>query len=249
VVLKEYLPRKLAHRTWGNRVVPHDESTQGLYLKGRKLFLEEARVLSKLKHPNIVEVQNFFQANDTVYLVMTYEYGKILSDYIHDFGKSLDYPLLLTISCAVLECLQVIHQQGLLHLDIKPGNILIRPGGDPLILDFGAVQPFPYDGSGKTGHVLTHGYSAIEQYHPIGKLGPWSDVYSVGATLRMCLEDKLPPPAPQRLQKDPMKPAVKAFARKYPPHFLSAIDTAMAVSAEQRPQEARQMRELLQAAA
>lgn len=247
VAIKEYLPRRIAHRTWGDQVVPNNEEARSLFLRGRKLFLEEAKVLAKLRHPNIVEVLNFFQANSTVYLVMTYDYGKILGQYLKERESGLSEQFLLTVFPALLGCLRVIHEQGLLHLDIKPQNILIRPGGDPLLLDFGAVQPYPYTGRAKTGKVLTNGFSPIEQYADDGKLGPWSDIYAVGATLRMCLDGAAPPPAPERAIRDKLVPATVAFRRKYPAPLLEAIDAALNVEAAERPQSAEELLKSLMA--
>jgi serine/threonine protein kinase len=241
VVIKEYLPRRLAHRTWQNQVVPNDETARRLFMKGRRLFLEEAKVLAKLRHPNIVEVLNFFPANATVYLVMTYDYGKILGEYIREKEAGLSESFLMTVFPALLSCLSAIHGQGWLHLDIKPHNILIRPGGDPLLLDFGAVQPFPYTGHAKVGKVLTNGFSPVEQYSDEGKLGPWSDLYAVGATMRMCMDGQTPPSAPERAEKDRMLPAAKAFKRKYSDRLLQAIDQAMAIEPGDRPQSADEL--------
>ncbi|MBS1211711.1 MAG: serine/threonine protein kinase [Proteobacteria bacterium] len=235
VAIKEYLPRRLAHRTWQNHVVPNDETTRPLFVKGRKLFLEEAKVLANLRHPNVVEVLNFFQANSTVYLVMTYEYGKILGEYLKEKEGSLSEQFLLRVFPALLGALKAIHERGFLHLDVKPHNILIRAGGDPILLDFGAVQPYPYTGKAKAGKVLTNGFSPVEQYADQGALGPWSDIYAVGATMRMCLDGNPPPSALDRRAKDRMIPAVKAFHRKYATYLLVAIDLAMTVEPDQRP--------------
>lgn len=238
VAIKEYLPRRLAHRTWQNQVVPNDDAARPMFIKGRKRFLEEAKVLATLHHPNVVEVRNFFQANATVYLVMTYEYGKILGDYLKEKAGSLSEQFLMTVFPALLEALKAIHARGLLHLDVKPHNILIRVGGDPILLDFGAVQPYPFAGEAKTGKVLTNGFSPVEQYADGGRLGPWSDIYAVGATMRMCLDGHPPPQALERREKDRLIPATKAFQRKYPAYLLAAIDAAMSVEPQDRPQSA-----------
>jgi serine/threonine protein kinase len=238
VAIKEYLPRRLAHRTWGNRIIPHTEKTQPLFLRGKSKFLAEAKVLSKLKHPNIVEVLNFFSANDTAYLVMTYDYGKNLASYIKDKRGGLSGQFLLVVFTGLLGGIKVIHQHKLLHLDIKPENILIRPGGSPLLLDFGAVHPYPTSGRMKAGNVVTNGYSPIEQYvgGQCGDVGPWSDIYAVGATMRTCIDGNPPPPAPKRKRCDTLVPASKAFHRKYPQDLLEAIDAAMELQPAKRPQ-------------
>lgn len=245
VVIKEYLPRRLAHRTWGNQVTPNSEETQSLFKKGRRLFLEEAMVLTKFRHPNIVEVLNFFQANSTVYLVMTFEYGKILNEYIAEKKGGMSESFLLTVFPTLMDCLNVIHAQGYLHLDIKPQNILIRPGGDPLLLDFGAVQPYPYDGKAARGKILSTGFSSPEQYQEKGMLGPWSDIYAVGATMRMCLDGEPPLSAEERSIKDKLVPAAKAYKNRYPQYLLNAMDTAMALNPMRRPHSGDEMLALL----
>jgi serine/threonine protein kinase len=245
VAIKEYLPRRLAHRTWRNLVVPNDEKSQRMFIRGRKLFFEEARALVDLRHPNIVEVLNFFEANSTAYLVMTYDYGKILAKYLQAKDGKMSEQFMLTVFPPLLGGIALIHSKGLLHLDIKPQNILIRPGGSPLLLDFGAVQPYPYSGHAKIGTVLTSGFSPIEQYEDSGRLGPWSDIYAVGATMRMCLDGQTPPPAPERQNKDTLVPAIKAGKRKYPTYLLQAIDAAMALEPEDRPQSADALRDWL----
>ncbi|MGX2041922.1 serine/threonine protein kinase [Methylocaldum sp. MU1018] len=237
VAIKEYLPHRLAHRTPENHVVPNSEETRSMFLRGRRLFLKEAKVLTQFKHRNIVEVLNFFQANSTVYLVMTFEYGKILGDYLVKEKKGgVSDQFLRLVFPALLDGLRTVHQNGLLHLDIKPQNILIRSGGDPLLLDFGASQPYPYGEHARIGKVLTNGFSPIEQYQDEGALGPWSDIYAIGATMRMCLDGIPPPAAPIRAERDNLMPAAKAFKHRYPQDLLQAIDWAMTVDPAQRPQ-------------
>lgn len=236
VAIKEYLPRKLAHRTWNNIIVPHSEETRSLFLHGRGLFIEEAKVLANLKHPNIVEVVNFFQANATVYMVMTYDYGKILSKYLREVKKRLSERFILTVFPALLDGIKAIHAHNLLHLDIKPANILIRPGGDPVLLDFGAAQPYPKTKNWAPGKVRTPGYSPIEQYSAEGNIGPWSDIYATGATLRTCLDCKSPPDSKERQKRDTLVPAVKAYKGKYAKKLLEAIDWALEIEPEKRPQ-------------
>lgn len=136
----------------------------------------------------------------------------------------------------LLDGIRAIHDHGLLHLDIKPHNVLIRSGGDPLLLDFGACQPYPYVERARFGKVLSNGFSPIEQYDAHGVLGPWSDIYATGATMRMCLDGHFPPSALERAERDPLVPASKAFRRKYSPALLEAIDWAMAVAPKDRPQ-------------
>jgi len=244
VAIKEYLPRKFAHRTWNNAVVANSEETAALFKRGRVLFFEEAKVLSTLKHPNIVEVIGFFKANSTVYMVMTYDYGLTLDKLLKDKDFTVSEEFVLTLFGTLLSGLGHIHSQHYIHLDIKPSNILVRPGNDGLLLDFGAIQSYPRSHLDKQSKVLTKGFSPIEQHELSTQLGPWTDIYAVGASMRNCLELKTPVSAQDRAQHDTLIPAVKAFKRKFPDHLLQAIDWAMALQPENRPQS---VAELLQA--
>ncbi|BBL69555.1 serine/threonine protein kinase [Methylogaea oryzae] len=248
VAIKEYFPRKLASRAQNHAIVPTDEESARAFSRGLMHFLEEAKVLARLKHPNILDVRSFFQANGSAYLVMSFCYGRILSDYLTEKKGRLSETFLLHLFYALLDGLQAIHAAGLLHLDIKPQNILIRPGGSPLLLDFGAVQPYPNSLTWKPGKVLTKGFSPIEQYSSRhGTIGPWSDIYALGSTMRSCLDGRAPPPSIERLKEDPLQPASAIYAKTYSPPLLQAIDWAMAVEQAKRPQTAAELRYMLPA--
>lgn len=245
VAIKEYLPRKLAHRTWNNLVVANDEESRNMFMRGRALFVEEAKVLATLKHRNIVEVINFFHANDTVYLVMTYDYGVTLDKILQKKSLVISEPFLQTVFTHLLTGLAVVHDHGLLHLDIKPANILIRAENDPLLLDFGAIRRFPASPQNQRAKVLTNGFSPIEQYDIRGNLGPWSDIYAVGASMRACLDNKIPLASTDRLKQDDLPPAVKVYKKKFPQYLLEAIDWAMAPAPENRPQSVAALQQAL----
>lgn len=245
VAIKEYLPRKFAHRTLDDVVTPHDEETKKLFLKGRALFFEEAKVLANLKHHNIVDVTNFFQANETIYMVMSYDYGVTLDKVIGDKKIKKTEQLLISIFNLLLKGIEVIHQQKMVHLDIKPSNILIRPEFDPLLLDFGAIRAFPHCKKSPRTKVITKGFSPVEQYKVPDSLGPWTDLYAIGASLRFCLDGKTPIPAPDRATKDTMVPAIKAYKRRFSKNLLEAIDWAMEISPDRRPQSVIELQEAL----
>lgn len=246
VVIKEYMPRKLAFRAKdGHTVFPREESDIERFTHGKKLFFQEASTLANLKHPNIVNVLNFFRANGTVYMVMEYEKGINLQDYIKRHNGGLSEQLLRTVFIPLLEGLKVIHSQGLLHLDIKPGNIYLRAGGNPLLLDFGAVHEMQQSRRNLPGQVLTLGFSPTEQSTAGGYVGPWTDIYAIGASMRACLDGNAPPPADERRMKDTMRPAVEAFKKSYSHSLLAAIDWAMEVDPLLRPQNVDQFLEAL----
>jgi serine/threonine protein kinase len=245
VAIKEYLPRKLAHRTWNNAVVANSDEAKTLFLRGRALFFEEAKVLANLKHHNIVEVINFFQANSTIYMVMTYDYGITLDKLLKEKKIEINEELLVSIFGALLDGIEAIHQHKLVHLDIKPANILIRPGNDPLLLDFGAIQSYPPQKNKSNTKVLTKGFSPIEQYSANSSLGPWTDIYAVGASIRSCMDCKAPPPATERMENDLLVPATAAHKKKYPEFLLKAIDWAMEIDPKKRPQSVDEFKQAL----
>ncbi len=236
IVIKEYMPVKLAQRLPDGFVMPQGEQQQEHHNEGMRLFLQEATALIKLKHPNIVRVLNFFRANGTVYMVMEYRPGKNLQRYIKSRNGNLSENFLRTIFPPLLEGLRVVHETEFLHLDIKPGNIHLCPGGIPLLLDFGAVHPRNTSRKLQITQVVTAGFSPMEQYNLGGYIGPWTDIYAIGASMRACIEGSAPMSAKDRNEKDKMKPAVHAFKRRYSASLLQAMDWAMEMDPLLRPQ-------------
>ena len=245
VILKEYLPRKLAQRLDATSVEIATSASPDQFERGRKLFFQEAKALSRLSHPNIVKVRTFFLANNTAYLVMDYEQGRNLATYIKRHNGKLSATLLLTVFPPILDAISLVHSKNQIHLDIKPSNIHLRSGGSPLLLDFGAIHQLATSRRGMGTQVITPGFSPVEQYYSSGYVGPWSDIYAIGATMRACIEGKAPPSAIERHAKDRMQPAVKQFKRHYPRHLLEVIDWAMEVDPLLRPQGAEEFKRAL----
>jgi serine/threonine protein kinase len=241
VVIKEYFPKRLAVRDERGHVVTARDIRSSHFNQGRKLFYQEAKVLASLRHPHIVQVLNFFLANNTAYLIMVYERGKNLGEYVKKRRGGLSTNFLMTVFPPVLDALALIHSKNLLHLDIKPSNLHIRAGGHPVLLDFGAVHQFATTRQDQPAQVVTAGYSPVEQYYSGGYVGPWSDVYAIGASMRTCIEGKPPPPAIERHAQDTLKPAVDAFKRRYPQSLLECIDWSMEVDPLLRPQNAGEL--------
>lgn len=237
VVIKEYMPRRLATRVDGYRVTPRDGVRTELFLRGRRLFFQEASALAQVHHPNIVRVITFFRAHDTVYMVMPYEQGQDLQHIIKGQKQPPDETFLRSVFTPLLEGLKTLHEHHLLHLDIKPSNIHLCDDGRALLLDFGAVH-YAYQSRAKqVGRVISEGFTPIEQYQTDGYVGPWTDIYALGATLRACLDGQPPPDAKLRHEKDTLRPAVQAFRRRYSHGLLAAIDWAMEVDPLARPQQ------------
>jgi serine/threonine protein kinase len=160
VAIKEYLPSNQARRS-GETVESLSAETNVTFRQGIKRFFDEAAAVAKINHPNIVRVVDFFRDNNTVYLVMNYEEGKDLRWYIKRHGGKLSEKFIRTVFPQLLLGLRELHAANLLHLDVKPANIFLRPGGKPLLLDFGATQPAYRDGRAAGAHTLTLGYAPI----------------------------------------------------------------------------------------
>jgi serine/threonine protein kinase len=176
---------------------------------------------------------------------MDYEPGKNLGRYIKKREGGLSTNFIMTVFPPLLDALALIHSRHHLHLDIKPSNIHLRPGGNPLLLDFGAVYHLNPANPEVKAQVITPGFSPLEQYQSISGVGSWTDVYAVGATMRACIEGKPPPPAIERQTKDELQPAVDRYRDRYPAYLLEAIDWAMAMHAKDRPQTAADLRSAL----
>jgi serine/threonine protein kinase len=244
VAIKEYLPKRFGTRHNGLAVTVIREDKHESFQRGRRLFYQEARVLATLRHPNIVHVRNCFLANNTAYLVMNYEPGKNLGRYIRKRQGGLSTNFLMTVFPPLLDALALIHDRQHLHLDIKPSNIHLRPGGNPLLLDFGAVYHLDDVGE-KKAQVVTPGFSPIEQYYASARVGAYTDVYAVGATMRACIEGRPPPSAVERHARDALVPAIEAFGNRYPREILEAIDWSMQVDAAHRPRSAGELRDAM----
>src|SRR6266513_1575235 len=187
VAIKEYLPSTLALRANGESHPRIPEQDLATFRVGMKSFFEEGRALAGLSHPNIVRVLNFFRANETVYLVMRYERGRTLHDHIGRHRGALEEAWIRATFAQLLNGLREVHSNKLLHLDIKPSNVYLRNDGTPVLLDFGAArQAFSAEGM-KLPQTFTPGFASPEQHVDREVLGPWSDIYSVGATMYACL--------------------------------------------------------------
>lgn len=245
VLLKEFMPKKLTRRAKSLVLVPVKAEYSERIIRSRKLFFQEAKALASLNHPNIVRVLGLFLANNTIYMVMQYERGKNLGSYVHARKGGLSTSFILQVFLPILEALSLMHSKSILHLDVKPANIHLRHGNDPILLDFGAVHLLSHERS-PGSLVITAGYSPVEQYYSGGHIGPWTDVYAVGASLRTCLEGKAPLPALDRNKGEIFTPAKRQFSDRYPLFLLQAIDWAMEMDPARRPQNAGELLKALQ---
>jgi serine/threonine protein kinase len=236
VAIKEYLPSTLALRTNGavNPNVPEEDTATFRY--GMKCFFEEGRALAGLSHPNVVRVLNFFRANETAYLVMRYERGRTLQQHIVNRRGALEEAWIRKTFVELLNGLRDVHSNKLLHLDIKPGNVYVRNDGTPLLIDFGAARQTLTTEIKKLPPTFTPGFASPEQHAKSDDLGPWSDIYSVGATMYACFAAAPPQPANERLEKDSLVPARRAWAGRYSADLLDTVDWCLRLDHMERPQ-------------
>ena len=244
--IKEYLPSSMLLRTEGVEVLVTDEGNLSLFRHGLKCFFEEGRALAMISHPNVVRVENFFRANETCYMVMQYVRGRTLQFHIqrnrHEFTegfirKSFTY---------LMNGLREVHANKLLHLDIKPANIFISMEGRPVLLDFGAARITLSEEAMKLKPMYTAGFAAPEHYRfKPGELGPWSDIYSVGATMYTCISGTPPQAGDQREQKDRIIPIRTLARQQYSENLYAIVESCLSVDYMKRPQTAFDLQKLL----
>jgi serine/threonine protein kinase len=226
VVIKEYLPNSLALRGPGEtRPVVRDEN-MGVFRHGMKSFFEEGRALSQLSHPNVVRVTNFFRANNTVYLVMEYVQGCTLQTFIRKHHNSISEQFIRNMFTRLLNGLRVVHSNKLLHLDLKPSNIYLRVDKNPVLIDFGSVRQAISTGA-MLKPMYTPGFASPEHYGGRKHLGPWSDIYGIGASMYACLSGASPQPADERLKHDQLIPAAVRWEGQFSEPFLKTIDRCL----------------------
>jgi serine/threonine protein kinase len=241
VALKEYLPADIALRAADQSIAPRSAETADTFGWGKQRFLDESRTVASFRHPNIVRVMRFFEANGTAYMVMEFVAGAPLGEWIKT-RRPLAEAQAAALIGPLLDGLEVVHKSGYLHRDIKPGNIYIREEGTPVLLDFGSARMR----SSELTAVVSPGYAPFEQYHTQGNQGPWSDLYALGGVLYWMVTGTMPPEAPARIRADNMAPAVQAGDRsRFRPEFLAAIDWALAPFEDQRPQSVAEWRAAL----
>lgn len=252
VAIKEYLPQEFAMREGCSTVVvkSNREQDKKLYQWGLKRFVAEARNLARFNHPNIVRVLRFIEANNSAYLVMDYERGQSLQDYLDNHGYGLEEPDLRAIFLPVLEGLRAVHENGLLHRDIKPHNIYLRADSSPMLIDFGSARVALGEKSRSLVVVFTPGFAPYEQYFSRGNQGPWTDVYGIGASLYYCMSGQVVPDANERSfsllnqEPDPYRAIRSVVAGRYSDALLDAIDVSLKFRVKSRLQTVEAFQDL-----
>ena len=244
VAIKEYLPADLATRTTDHSVAPQ-ASKRGDFQWGLERFLDEARTLARFDHRHIIKVYRRFEAHGTAYIVMEYAEGETLSELLKRKG-TLTEAELKGILDPILDGLEVVHRDGILHRGIKPRNIMIRAEDDsPVLIGFGAARQAIGARSRQLAVVVTPGYAPIEQYAEQGDQGPWTDIYALGAVCYQALTGQVPTAATDRVLNDRLIPVSQQCAGQARGAFLSAIDRALSVDGKDRPPSVDAWREML----
>lgn len=238
VAIKEYLPGDFAIREGVSTVQLRSTSDVSDFRWGMDCFIAEARALAKFEHRNIVRVLRYFEANNTAYMVMEYQEGENLTDFMsHRQNRSFSEAELLTLTMPLLDGLMKIHAEGLLHRDIKPSNIYIRDDGSPVLLDFGSARYAIGQKSRTVTSIVSPGYAPLEQYdNSINDQGAWTDIYALGAVIYFLISGEPPPAATRRVMKDPLIPAVTLASGRYSKAILKAVDWALQLNERDRPQ-------------
>ena len=239
--IKEYLPSSLATRAVGEllpQVLPEKLS---LYRLGLKSFFEEGRSLAQISHGSVVSVLNLFRENETVYMVMNYLEGGTLQDFIIT-ARDLKKPKVFRESTIrslfdeILRGLRIVHQHKMLHLDIKPANIFITDDNRAVMIDFGAAREVLSKEGNFIRPMYTPGFAAPEMYRRDSSMGPWTDIYAIGACIYACMQGYPPNDAPQRLEKDRLMLSLSRLRGVYSDSLIEIVEWCMSLDSLARPQ-------------
>lgn len=237
VAIKEFFPQGIVTRNieYQDTVTVTFVGEKDNYEKGKERFLKEARTMAKFsKDEGIVKALDFFGINNTAYIVMEYLEGITLKQYLRE-NQRIAPEDLIELLVPLIESLDEIHSQGMIHRDISPDNIMVLPDGRIKLMDFGAARDYTEFGEKSLSIVLKPGYAPPEQYQTHGIQGPWTDIYALCATMYKCITGENPPDAIERVMDDYLK-KISEFGIVIPPQEEAAIIKGMSVSAKDRYQ-------------
>lgn len=233
VCIKEYFPAGKCTRATKKNTVFVQGTSEQVFEKYRQAFVREAKMLATLHHPNIVEVLDVFDENNTSYMVMTFVKGKSLQQIVEVRGK-LPYPETVNYIAQITNAVGYIHDHHILHRDIKPDNIMITADFKAILIDFGSAREFEQDKTQVHTSMLTHGYAPTEQYTANSRKGSYTDIYAIGATFYFVLTGQVPMESAARLTEQ--MPSPKDLVSEIPEEANRTILKAMQLKAENRHQ-------------
>jgi serine/threonine protein kinase len=235
-VLKEFTPHEIVTRGRNGQIKPKSWGHRKDFENALKSFLSEAQKLARFNHPNIVRINRYFAEKGTGYFVMDYEQGVALRSLILESQGRLEEREIEALLLPLCDGLRTLHDQGLIHRDIKPDNILVRPDGSPVLIDFGAAIDLSTVRTGEFYVIATPRYAPVEQFDPRFPQGPWIDIYALSATIYELVSGQPPPQAATRLrEQDAMRPAQDVGRGRYGDRLLGLIDQGLAVDFRERP--------------
>jgi serine/threonine protein kinase len=245
VAIKEFFPegcQRNGTTVQPTRIPPSDFASM------KQKFLEEARLLASLNHPGIVKVYDFFEANNTAYMVMEYLQGRSLAKVVEERGGALGEQEAVGYILKVGEALAVVHKAGYLHRDLKPENIIVCEDGRVVLIDFGAARGYMAGKTGRMTVILTPGFAPLEQYAEQAQRGAYTDIYALGATLYYLLTGQVPVSAADRFSGVELK-GVREVNGRVSRQVEEAVRKALAMRVEERPQSVEEFVQLLTSSA
>ena len=250
VAIKEYFPAEFAYREGSTTVHPIRSHGRNFFTDGLRYFVEEARVLGRFRHEHIVRVIGLIEQFGTAYMILEFEEGQNLKRWLQQLGRPPTQAELDNLLEPILSALDTIHAQQLFHRDIAPDNIIIRPNGKPVLIDFGAARHFARENSHTLGAIVKSGYSPPEQYTLDTKLqGAWSDVYALAATMHHALTGHPPEEASKRQLHDTVLPLEdhldRSLMSRYRPQFIAGLNAGLALKPKDRPATIAEWRPML----
>jgi tRNA A-37 threonylcarbamoyl transferase component Bud32 len=239
--IKEYFPERFAQRSRAS--VRANASSADDFIWGKERFKEEAQVVGRFDHPNIVQVIQIFEANNTAYMVLEYLPGRDFKAWLDEIDGPPSQAELDAMVGPILDALEVIHHNDLLHRDVAPDNIYIRNDSTPVLLDFGSAKEAIGQRTRTVSAVVKEGYSPAEQYSTRGSgQGPWTDIYALAATLYHAVSGARPEASTERLLDDQYVSAHQAAKATYRKGFLDSIDWALKLAPSERPRSIAEWR-------
>lgn len=239
VAIKEFFPDMIVSRNMGEpQIRINSPDNVDMFKTSVQRFYEEAKMISELRHPNIVDVYNLYYENGTAFYTMEYLDGCDLRYHVAHNNGCISEDALMPIIACVAEALETVHSKGLLHRDIAPDNIFITKDGQVKLIDFGAARSTLANGGDGFSVVLKQGFAPVEQYQRHGNQGPWTDIYALGATMYYCLSGKMPPTATDRLN-NPQIPVTGSLP------LFHVIDKMMQINMNERYQSVAEFKKAL----
>ncbi len=234
LAIKEYYPAGFVTREHSSDVHVFKGEQSDFFYSHKDKFLGEAKRLARLRNlPGIVSVGDFFEQNNTAYIVMEYIKGQTYKEYINKMGGSIQSEQVFDMMKPVMQSLAKVHEVGIIHRDISPDNIMISNDGFVKLIDFGAARDYAQAGKNSMSVMLKQGYSPEEQYRSKGVQGPWTDVYSLCATMYKCMTAITPEESTQRVREDTLIPP-SHMGITINPQKESVLLRGLAVYAEDR---------------